>query len=124
MRFSEWLAQELVNRGMKPQHLATAGDIDPATLSAILGERREVGPDVARRIALGLKLEQWEVFYAAGMLTEAPKASGQGSPLMVSIVRELSKCTERELRLYLAWFRVTSREIKSWEDFADATTPP
>src|SRR5689334_2610473 len=89
VKFSEWLTDELAARKMKPQDLANAGDIDPATVSAILNERREVGPDVARRIAKGLELEQWEVFYAAELLTEMPKSMGAMSPLLASIMREL-----------------------------------
>lgn len=123
MKFSEWLSDELEARKMKPHDLANAGDIDPATVSAILNERREVGPDVARRIARGLQLEQWEVFYAAGMLTETPKpvAMENMSPIMVSLVRELRAATERDRRLYLSTLRAMNREIKTWEDFKNIT---
>jgi len=121
VKFNQWLADELDARKMKPQDLANAGDIDPATVSAILNERREVGPDVARRIAKGLQLEQWEVFYAAELITEVPKAAGQLSPVMVSIMRELRRCDEQTLRLFLAWLRVSLREISTWEQYRQAT---
>lgn len=124
VKFTEWLEQELAARKMKPQDLANAGDIDPATLSAIIRERRELGPDVARRIAKGLQLEQWEVFYAAELLTEIPKVFDEtGSPIMVSLVQALRQASERDRRLFLAVLRSMNREIRTWEDFQRISDP-
>lgn len=106
MKFSDWLERQLLERGLRPQDLANAGDIDPATVSAILNDRREVGPDVGRRIARALKLPQWVVFRAGGLLTEDPDYQDKPMPpLLASMVRDLSRATEAQQRAMYAVLR-------------------
>lgn len=97
MEFNDWLERQLLDRGMRPQDLANAGDIDPATVSAIRNERREVGPDVARRVAKALALPQWVVFRAAGLLTEDPAYQDKPmSPVLASIMHDLERCPDED----------------------------
>ncbi len=83
--------------------MANLGDIDPAMVSAILIERREVGPDVARRIAMALDLPQWVAFIAGGLVTEKPDSNSKPMPpVLASILHELSGADERDERMVLA----------------------
>jgi transcriptional regulator with XRE-family HTH domain len=117
MKFSEWLAARLAERSMRAQDLANYGDIDPATVSSILNDRREVGPEVARKMAKALELPQWVVLFAAGILTEEPDYVNQPMPpVIASIVRDLKKADEKDQRLLQAMVRTLTSHLAERND--------
>lgn len=70
--FNEWIEGCLHDRGWRPSDLARAASIKDATLSRILNQTRQAGPDVCRAIARALKVDEEEVFRRAGLLNPLP----------------------------------------------------
>ena len=90
--FSEWLQAQLDARGMKPFHLAKAAGLNASTILNLLSGERQLGADSARAIAAALDLPQWEVFQAAGLITEAPKVGEKPiDPQLARIYRLVDK---------------------------------
>ena len=70
--FSEWLREEMDNRGMKQADLSRLSKLTTATVSNLLNERRNPGEEACSAIARALKLPEETVFRAAGLLQPAP----------------------------------------------------
>lgn len=88
MDFADWLQAELDRRGMKPYHLAKEAGIGANSVQNILKRERNVGPELARRIARALKLPEHVVFLAAGLLSEPVPDLGS-HPIKATIAREI-----------------------------------
>lgn len=77
MRFSDWLQQELNNRGLNSYDLAkltkaSGFKISRSQITHILNETRKAGPDACIAIAYALDLPREEVFRARGWLLREP----------------------------------------------------
>ncbi|MEJ5223530.1 MAG: helix-turn-helix transcriptional regulator [Anaerolineales bacterium] len=66
--FSDWLANELNQRGMSPADLARATNKAQAVISRILSNERRPAPETLESIARALKLPPEIVFRRAGLL--------------------------------------------------------
>jgi len=65
-----WLDEQMRLAGVNPAELARRGDIDPGTLSNVLGGRRKLGRKLARKIASGLGLPRTVVYQEFGLTDE------------------------------------------------------
>jgi transcriptional regulator with XRE-family HTH domain len=70
--FPDWLEWQIKQRGWKPADLARAADLPNATISRILNETRQAGPDACKKIARALNVSQEEVFRRRGFLDPLP----------------------------------------------------
>lgn len=66
--FGDWLLEELGDRGWTTAELCSRGRIHSGTLSNIINGRRNLGIDIAPRIARGLNIPEEEVLRQAGLL--------------------------------------------------------
>lgn len=73
--FVKWLENELRIRDWKLSDLARAAGVSPATITHILNEERNLGPDVGRAIARALMISEIEIFRHAGLLSPEPSDS-------------------------------------------------
>jgi len=99
--FSAWLEEQLHIRGWRPADLARHADIPDATLSRILNQSRQAGPDVCRAIAYALKIEEEIVFRRAGLLSPVPPAvQDENEAIMIlrSLPDDLRRIALRILR--------------------------
>ena len=80
--FSDWLERELAARGMRPADLARLANIGDATLSRILSESRNAGPDVCLNIAQAFELPPEMVFRQAGLLPPATEITEEWEELL------------------------------------------
>lgn len=67
--FSGWLQEELNKRGWKAADLARAAGFSDATISNVINEIRNAGPDLCRGIAKALGEPEEKVFRLAGLLS-------------------------------------------------------
>lgn len=68
---TQWLQAKLVERGWKAIDLAREAGLGNSTVTRILNEEREAGPDVCTKIAAALGEEPDKVFRLAGLLPES-----------------------------------------------------
>ena len=64
--FSEWLEEQLNDRGLKPADLTNSAKIGKGTVYNVLNRTRRPGPDICLAIAQALNLPPEEVFRKAG----------------------------------------------------------
>jgi transcriptional regulator with XRE-family HTH domain len=69
---STWIEEQLQKRDWRPADLARVAGIKDATLSRILNETRQAGPDVCNAIAKALDEPPEKVFRLAGILPPLP----------------------------------------------------
>jgi len=74
VNFSDWLEQELIQRGWTRADLSQRAKISQSTLSMIYSENRKAGPDVCNAVAEAFRIPPEEVFRAAGLLPPSPEA--------------------------------------------------
>jgi transcriptional regulator with XRE-family HTH domain len=68
INFIKWLETELKERNWGPSNLAKAAGVYPATISKILNQERQIGPEVCVAIADALDYPPEHVFRVAGLL--------------------------------------------------------
>lgn len=70
--FSDWLQNQLDERGWKQADLARASKLDTAVISNVINQRRKAGEVVCRAIAAAFNMSPETVFRAAGILPPPP----------------------------------------------------
>ena len=93
--FAEWIENQIDSRGWKPADLARASGIRDSSLSKILNETRQAGPDVCRGIARALNLPEEYVFRKAGLLSPRRELDERGDRLLY----HFDKLTEEDQEL-------------------------
>lgn len=73
--FSDWLKQELAQRGWDQAELARQSHITPGQISHLLAGDRSAGPNACRKLARVFHLPPEEVFRRAGLLPRASESS-------------------------------------------------
>jgi transcriptional regulator with XRE-family HTH domain len=108
--FEEWLTARLAERGLKPFHLAKEAGVAASTILNLLSGERRLGTDVARAIAKALDLPQWEVFLAAGLMTETPISDGKRlDPLRGRLFHLVDQVAPEDIRLAIQLLEVVNR---------------
>jgi len=68
---ASWIEKKIKTRGWKPADLARRAGIPSSTLSRVLNETRNAGPDVCRRLARALNVPPEQILRQAGHLPPA-----------------------------------------------------
>lgn len=97
--FSSWLQTELANRQWSQSEFARRSQLSTGTISSLLSESRDAGPEIARKIAHALRVPERVVFFEAGLLTEDP--GGTIDPITLDLVSMLENRSETEKRIAL-----------------------
>jgi len=85
---NQWIENQLQDRNWRPADLARIAGIKDATLSRILNQTRQAGPEVCRAIAKALDADEEDVFRRAGLLSPLPPAVAEEREAM-RILRQL-----------------------------------
>lgn len=72
MDFNTWFAQELEKRSWSNNEFARRSGISPATISLVMNDKRNPGPEFCRAIARAFRIPPEEVFRRAGILDPLP----------------------------------------------------
>ena len=108
MTFIEWLRHEIEIRGWQVSDLARKAELSSGTLSRILSQERNAGPEVCVALARALGVPPELVFRRAGLLPEESEDPSEEDDLslreLVEIVRRLPKSALEEVLNY-ALFR-------------------
>ncbi|NIP97515.1 MAG: helix-turn-helix transcriptional regulator [Akkermansiaceae bacterium] len=95
--FGDWLAATIKERGWNQSELARRANISQATLSRLIGETRQPGPDVCLSLARALNIPPETLFKHAGLLPPDPTPVSQEKEAL-SLFRRLPE-TARQLIL-------------------------
>lgn len=108
--FVKWLEEEMAARKWRPADLARAGGLYTSTLSKILNEDRQPGPDVCLSIAKAFDIPPDIVFRQAGLLPKLP--GPEQDPTFQDILDVVKNMTpkERAELLDYALFRFRKRK--------------
>ncbi len=68
MKFSEWLRNEMQDRGIGVRELARMASVSAPAISNVLNEQRRAGAELCHALAKALKLPEEEVLERAGIL--------------------------------------------------------
>jgi len=74
-RFSDWLNDQMRDRGWTQADLARASGLNTGFVSMIMSGKRGPGSKACQSIAKGLRLHESVVFQAAGLLAGRPRTS-------------------------------------------------
>jgi transcriptional regulator with XRE-family HTH domain len=83
--FSEWLNQQIKQRGWTQAELARQADVSRTSISDVLSEKRNVGHELAMALAQGLKIAPEEVYRQAGLLPKGHQINDYASRLAYRI---------------------------------------
>ncbi len=75
VEFTQWLEEELKQRGMSKSELARRGSINLSHLQRVLAGERKPGPNTCSGIARALHIPVEEVFRRAGVLPKSRRIS-------------------------------------------------
>jgi transcriptional regulator with XRE-family HTH domain len=75
--FSDWLNKQLIDRELSQAALARLSGLSRGTISNLINNVRNPGPDVLEAISIGLKLPKESVYRAAGLLDARPSGNGR-----------------------------------------------
>lgn len=100
MLFKEWLEGELKRKGWTQSELARAAKVPRATISNLLNDVRNPGPDLLGRIAIALELPDVYVFRKAGIIDPAPKSTDQ-TDLLLGLFSRFPDDEKDELLTYM-----------------------
>ena len=89
MKFGEWLLNELREKEISQSELSRRTGISTGAISDVISGRRNVGPDIARRVAEALRVPVEESYRAAGLLPDVPMDTDQDK-----WIRRVSKLLE------------------------------
>ena len=97
LTFGDWLAATIKDRGWNQSELARRASISQATLSRLINETRQPGPDVCLSLSRALHVPPETVFKHAGLLPPDPAPVSQEKEAL-SLFRRLPE-TARDLIL-------------------------
>jgi transcriptional regulator with XRE-family HTH domain len=89
---ADWLKQELERREWNTSDLARKAEVQPASLSRIINETREAGPNICLAIAKALHVAPERVFRKAGLLPPEPEKD----PTIMDAIHKMSRLTPEE----------------------------
>ncbi|HEY85822.1 MAG TPA: helix-turn-helix transcriptional regulator [Chloroflexi bacterium] len=102
--FREWLEGELKKQDWKPADLAHRSGVSRASVSNVLNDMRNPGPDFCNAIARALRIPPEKVFRAAGLL---PALSGSEDDIkigeLLDIVKQLNQAERQDVLDYALW---------------------
>lgn len=102
--FVEWIEGELEKRKWRPADLARAAALYPATISKVLNEDRQAGPDVCLALARAFKLPPELVFRKAGLLPELPGGNHDVElQQLIDLMQRMTPDERREILEYALW---------------------
>lgn len=112
--FADWLEWQLQTRNWRPSDLARKSGVTQSTIGNILNRRREVGPDVARAIAVAFEIPPESVFRLAGFLPPLPGPELESNIQEVTeIMKKLSLKEQEEVKDFARYRYERSREKES-----------
>jgi len=100
----EYLETEITARFWRPADLAKKAHIRDATLSRILSESRQAGPDVCNALAKALDEPPEKLFRLAGILPPS-RDPGEDEEELLHHYRELDEAGQREARAVIRALR-------------------
>lgn len=117
--FSDWLSQEMANRGWSQSDLAAVADVNRASISHIIKRSRLPGPDLLVKIAKALKYPPEDIFRIAGLLPADGEKKGdkEDPPGLGEWVWHYLQADEEERNelLEFARFKAQDRNAKASE---------
>lgn len=114
-RFAAWLKAIMAERGLKAAHLADLCGLDPSTIGLWLDGSRNLGREAALALAEGLRLPQWVVFHAGGILTEPPLFAGEAmDPKTDELYHWLRRLTPAQREVLLAMAKTMESQEGQW----------
>lgn len=93
MSFTQWLTEQLKNKGWSQADLAKKAGISRGTVTNLLTGNRKPGPDACTAIAHALNLPPTTVFRKAGLLPEKPESNF----LIDKLIHLVSKLPQEEI---------------------------
>lgn len=82
-QFPDWLLEQLKAKGWTREELSRRADVPSSAITNIVNRTKNMGPDVARRIATALDVSPVVVFRIAGLL---PDEGDNLSPTEAAII--------------------------------------
>ena len=95
--FPEWLASELLARGLSPADLSRLSGKAQAVISRILNNERKPAPETLEAIARALKLPPALVFEKAGLLP--PDATADLSPIKRALIHLIGQSEDEDVEV-------------------------
>ena len=95
-KFSEWLRKEINNRNWTQAELAERSSVPSATISRIINNTRDPGPEIANKLAKALNYPPELLFRKAGLLPETKEyainpALDEANQLLNELPKEYQK---------------------------------
>ena len=109
---SEFLEQKIADHFWRPADLARKAHIPDATLSRILSQSRQAGPDVCKALARALDQPPEKIFRLAGLLPPS-RDPGEDEEELLHHYRDLDEMGQREAR---AVIRALRESRASWPE--------
>jgi transcriptional regulator with XRE-family HTH domain len=103
--FSEWLNAELAKRDWSAADLARQAGVTRGTISNILNDTRNPGPDACVGIARALEMDPVAVFRLAGLLPPGREQKQQADPVYDQACRIFSALPQPERIMALRFLR-------------------
>lgn len=97
---SDWIFDELNQRGWTPAELAKRAGVNTGTLSRVLTGDRNAGPDLCRAIAKALGEPPEKVFRIAGLLPALATTEDTALQELMELARNMSPEDRTELLNY------------------------
>jgi transcriptional regulator with XRE-family HTH domain len=108
LEFTDWLEEEMKERGWNTQDLAKLAGIHPSHLYRVLSRERNPGPEVCVSIAHALRYPPELVFRKAGILPDTPRAEPDAETReMMSLFSQLN---DNDQESFLIMLRAMVRE--------------
>ena len=108
MEFSEWLQNEMDNRGLSQNKVAKMAGISQGAIAHIINGRRNPGVDVCEGIAYAFKLPPEYVFRKAGLLPPVRDRNPTDDELLYLF----DQLSENEQDDILGWIRLKVEQNK------------
>ena len=89
MRFGQWLQQQMDARGLGVRELARIAKVNPGTISRLMTETRNPGPELCKKLAKALEIPEAIVFVEAGLMSPARTASEGTLRELYELLRDL-----------------------------------
>lgn len=96
--FVEWLLSELERLQISREELARRSGVGSSAITNIVSRTKNLGEDLAKKLANGLGVPQAEVFRRAGLLDDESSITEEQSDYAREITRTISKIKDPEKR--------------------------
>ena len=119
--FSDWLRNEIRDRDWSQADLAEKSSVPGATISRIINDTRDPGPDVCNKFAKALNYPPEFVFRKAGILPENKETAT--SPTLEEANRLMQQIPEEYQKQALALIRFLHETHASYDAEEPKSTP-